>query len=75
MSIASECPCRECKDRVVGCHGTCERYKAWKVRQIDAARKANESMRDSAENIQYNRRQAYNYTPLPTGKKPRKRIQ
>ncbi len=22
-------PCLECKDRYVGCHGKCERYKAW----------------------------------------------
>lgn len=23
-------PCIDCKDRVVGCHGTCEKYKAFK---------------------------------------------
>lgn len=23
------CPCMGCEDRAAGCHGTCERYKAW----------------------------------------------
>ena len=25
----SECPCRDCKEREVGCHGYCELYKLW----------------------------------------------
>ena len=29
-SIGTEdCPCCGCQERTVGCHGTCERYKAW----------------------------------------------
>ena len=24
-----DCPCCGCQERSVGCHGTCERYKAW----------------------------------------------
>ena len=24
-------PCKDCSDRVVGCHSTCEKYKAAKV--------------------------------------------
>ena len=24
------CPCKNCTERKLGCHGTCERYKAWK---------------------------------------------
>ena len=24
-----DCPCCGCQERAVGCHGTCERYKAW----------------------------------------------
>ena len=24
-------PCKDCPDRVVGCHSTCERYKEWKA--------------------------------------------
>lgn len=42
------CPCLECKDRVVGCHGTCELYKAWKtnVNRLNAiARKKKEKER------------------------------
>lgn len=23
------CPCRDCKEREVGCHGYCELYKIW----------------------------------------------
>lgn len=23
-------PCYECKDRVIGCHGTCQRYKTFR---------------------------------------------
>lgn len=23
-------PCYECKDRVIGCHGTCQRYKIFR---------------------------------------------
>lgn len=25
-----ESSCIDCKDRKVGCHGTCEKYKKWK---------------------------------------------
>ncbi len=24
-------PCKDCKDRVVGCHAKCERYAKWRV--------------------------------------------
>lgn len=24
-------PCKNCKDRHIACHTTCERYKSWKV--------------------------------------------
>ena len=24
-----DCPCCGCQERAVGCHGTCEKYKAW----------------------------------------------
>lgn len=24
-----DCPCYGCQERTAGCHGTCERYKAW----------------------------------------------
>lgn len=29
-SVGTEsCPCCGCQERTVGCHGACERYKAW----------------------------------------------
>ncbi len=43
-----ECPCRDCGDRKVGCHGTCEKYKEWKVQNDELnkkARKIRESQR------------------------------
>ena len=27
--IPSKCPCHNCKDRTVHCHGTCKKYKDW----------------------------------------------
>ena len=32
-------PCRNCEDRHVGCHGTCERYIDWKEKHIESKRK------------------------------------
>lgn len=32
------CPCKGCKDRVVGCHVDCEKYKAWKGCGIEIPR-------------------------------------
>ena len=40
-------PCKDCSDRVVGCHGTCEKYQAFrkerdefieKMRMINSAK-------------------------------------
>ena len=25
----SECPCRDCPNRKIGCHGKCEKYQGW----------------------------------------------
>lgn len=30
MSRVGPSPCKDCTDRVVGCHSDCERYKTWK---------------------------------------------
>lgn len=27
----NSCPCRDCKERAVGCHGTCQKYKDWQA--------------------------------------------
>ena len=26
-----QAPCKDCKDRVVGCHGKCEKYQEFKI--------------------------------------------
>ena len=28
---ASGCPCRGCNERILLCHGRCERYQTWKT--------------------------------------------
>lgn len=30
QSAREEPPCYHCEDRAIGCHGSCEKYKAWK---------------------------------------------
>lgn len=27
-----QCPCRDCTERVLMCHGSCDRYQAWKTK-------------------------------------------
>lgn len=34
-------PCFECKNRELGCHSNCEKYKEWKVYQYNAKKKKN----------------------------------
>ena len=29
MDITVIAPCKDCKDRELGCHGKCERYQSW----------------------------------------------
>lgn len=26
-------PCKDCKDRAVGCHSTCKKYKEWEAKK------------------------------------------
>lgn len=28
--MRTKAPCKDCTEREVGCHGRCERYKAWR---------------------------------------------
>lgn len=49
LSKVNVAPCKDCKNRKVGCHASCEAYKEWKVKtdslyhsirdQEDSARK------------------------------------
>ena len=36
-------PCKNCTDRVVGCHSTCEKYKDWKKKDKERKQKIFES--------------------------------
>ena len=38
-------PCRDCPDRVIGCHAKCERHAAWKVEHEKAKEKHQEQLR------------------------------
>lgn len=53
-------PCFNCPDRHAGCHGTCERYKAWSVEhaeQREAYReKKSAFMRDEAYHVETSKR-------------------
>ena len=31
MNVSVSAPCKECTDRESGCHGRCEKYKAYKA--------------------------------------------
>lgn len=34
-----ECPCHGCEERVLGCHGKCERYQKWHTNKIEIKQK------------------------------------
>lgn len=40
------CVCKGCKDREIGCHGKCERYKAWR-KKLDEMRKKEREYKES----------------------------
>ena len=35
------CPCKECTDRQIKCHSTCQRYKHWRKEYDEAKEKYN----------------------------------
>lgn len=35
-----DCPCQDCSGRCIGCHGTCERYKAWNGKRQERIKRA-----------------------------------
>lgn len=37
--------CKDCKDRVVNCHSTCEKYKKWKQEFVNDKIKFRKHMR------------------------------
>jgi len=44
MPVASS-PCYECPDRVLGCHGTCEKYKDFKDERIELSNQIRKNAR------------------------------
>ena len=35
-----KCCCKECTERHIGCHGTCEKYKQWVAQYREDVKKA-----------------------------------
>lgn len=40
MYMKNDCCCIDCTKRHIGCHGTCELYKAWSEKYKEEAKKA-----------------------------------
>lgn len=45
--IRDKSPCKDCTDRHTACHGSCDRYKEWKLRldELNKARREYDSIR------------------------------
>ena len=66
MSLSA--PCKDCGDRVIGCHSTCDKYKQFSYEHKEYVRKVNACRRKDREYIEA--RQASIYKSLRTaGKK------
>ena len=53
--IEKTCPCRNCADRLVGCHGCCTKYAEWcaqRRQKADDMKKVKDAERDEWEYIQ-----------------------
>ena len=44
-------PCKDCPDRVLGCHGTCERYAAFKQRLEEMYKRRQDMIRWNSANV------------------------
>lgn len=54
-----KCPCRDCFDRTVTCHGVCRKYKNWKLVLEEATiakQKENDKYSDQAKKRMWKRR-------------------
>ena len=68
-SVGTEsCHCQDCSGRCIGCHGTCERYKAWdgkrqaerqeRIRRASILHEADKRKKAAVENYRRRGRQA-----------------
>ena len=47
-------PCgRDCPEREPGCHGSCEKYQAWKAWNQEQAEKKKAYLKDDAQEFRY----------------------
>lgn len=57
MRETAKTPCRDCKERVLGCHATCQKYIDWKkeVDEYNAKMYADKKARYIPEEFLYRR--------------------
>ena len=61
MLLNDNAPCKNCKERVMGCHGKCEKYQMWKS-EHDKKRAEIFERENIANQITYSKIEfAYNY--------------
>lgn len=53
-----DAPCRNCKDRVLGCHDKCERYSAYRKRLDEIREKDKERRKEEELNGRHFKRRA-----------------
>lgn len=55
-TVKESVPCRNCPDREVGCHGKCEKYKAFKERMSEDRKKRVEAYAPEQQHENYCRK-------------------
>lgn len=51
--VTGGCPCKGCEIRLIGCHGICPNYQAWKRKMESKKEKPEERPEYSREMIKY----------------------
>ena len=46
VSYVSDSGCKDCKERKVGCHATCEQYLKWKEKDLERRKKIKNTRRN-----------------------------
>lgn len=68
----SNCPCKDCNDRVVGCHDRCESFCNWKKSETEKKDKIYESKQLSRLLDDMHRKSASTKSSLPALRKKKK---
>ena len=60
MYAPKQSPCKDCTDRVLGCHGKCEKYQAYHKANVKRCKGMSETARVLCDN-EIHRRKVRNY--------------